>query len=64
MKAQIRRWSNEEQKNYFVNVVIVDDSHGIAVKLDDIVITEGHTNVANALADAEKIIRDRKISNS
>ena len=64
MKAQIRRWSNEEQKNYFVHVDVIQEEGAVSVKLDGIVICDGHSNVADALADAEKIIRDRKISNS
>lgn len=64
MKAQIRHWDNQEQKNYFISVDVVEGCNGISVRLDGVTLCNQHTNVADALADAEKIIRDRKIRNS
>ncbi len=67
MKAQIRRWSNEDQKNYFVNVnveQICDEPRSIAVFLDGVIIVDGYTTTEEALNAAERIIRDRKLSNS
>lgn len=65
MKAQIRRWSNEENKNYFVAVDVMASASGqIYVKLDGIALVGGYSDVESAMTAAEQIIRNCKISNS
>jgi predicted DNA-binding WGR domain protein len=65
MKAQIRRWSSTENKNYFVDVEVVCGVSGlIRVKINGLTVVDGFGTVENALKAAEKLIRERKISNS
>lgn len=68
MKAQIRRWSNEENKNYFVTVDLAKNNNSqgpgdrINVYLDGILLCSG-ADVEDALKAAENIVRTRKITN-
>lgn len=62
-KAQVRRWSREENRGYLVQVDVVEEANKVSVFLNGIRLVAGSNTVEDALQTAETLIRERRLNN-